>query len=83
MKPIINKLKIIKNKRVMNPDRHFVYKFEWYNANELVYSEMRLIQSDDMNLPEENYNIQEMVEHKNFCCATIDYNTMIFEEIEV
>jgi hypothetical protein len=83
MKPIVNKLKIIKNTRVLTSERHFVYKFEWYNNDTLLLSELRQIQASELNLPMESYEIQELVEHKNICCFTIDINTLLIDEVEV
>jgi len=83
MKPLVNRLKIIKNIRVITSDRHFVYKFEWYNNDDLLLFEIRQIQASDLNLPLESYNIQELVNHKNLCCFSIDINTLFIEEVEV
>lgn len=83
MKPVVNKLKIIKNTRVLTSERHFVYKFEWYYNDTLLLSELRQIQASDLNLPIESYEIQELVAHKNTCCFTIDINTLLIEEVEV
>lgn len=83
MKPLVNRLKITKNTRVLTSERHFVYKFEWYNNDDLLLFEIRQIQASDVNLPIESYEIQELAAHKNICCFTIDINTLLIEEVEV
>jgi|688.fasta_scaffold01939_22 hypothetical protein len=81
MKKPCNRLKIAKNKIDVDSEGMFTYIFEWYNNEKLMIQEPYKIQSDNYGLPIENYNINEMIEHKQYCCLEIDSNTLKIEEI--
>jgi len=83
MKKPCNKLKIIKNKKSIDLNGHFDYMFEWYNNKKLLFEELKKIQADDHNLPIENYDLKEIIEHKQYCCFEIDTKNIIIEQIEL
>lgn len=76
MKQLCNKLKIIKNQNDIDVNRLMTYIFEWYNDETLILQEIRKIDIDHYNQPIENYNIDDMVQHKKHCCFEIDEITV-------
>lgn len=59
-----NKLIITKNERTVDSNNLFTYKFQWCNDAEVMFTELRKIESDEMMLPKETYSIDELKEHK-------------------
>jgi hypothetical protein len=53
------------------------------NGDNIIYSEIRKIDTDEMNLPRETYLIDELVDHKINCCLDIDKATFTVEEVNV
>jgi hypothetical protein len=78
-----DKLKITKNQRIVDASNLYTYKFEWMNGDNIIYSEIRKIDTDEMNLPRETYLIDELVDHKINCCLDIDKSTFTVEEVNV
>ena len=76
MKQLCNKLKIIKNQNDIDVNRLMTYIFEWYNDETLILQEIRKIDIDSNNQPIENYNIDDLVQHKKYCCFEIDEITV-------
>jgi hypothetical protein len=60
----INKLIITKNTKLVDSNNLFTYKFQWYNDTDLVLSEIRKVESDEMMTPKETYDVEELKEHK-------------------
>jgi hypothetical protein len=83
IKKTVTSLKITKNKRVANRDNMFTYMFEWINGDVVVWKEIRKISSDEMMLPLEIYDIEELIAHKQECCMLIDRASFIIETVEV
>lgn len=67
MKPIVNKLILDKSTGPRDSD-HTTYYFNWYNNDTLVLSEKMWIFYNDV--PMEQYNIDDMIEHRKGCCLT-------------
>lgn len=76
-----NFLKIVKNKRTIGLDGKFNYVFEWCYDDTILIKEVYKISLNEYNLPIENYDLNEMIEHKNHCCLIIDDINIIEEEI--
>ena len=76
-----NKLTIVKNQRVLNSSNQFKYTFEWKYDDKILIKESICLPADDYNLPIENYNIDELIEHKKHCCLEIE--DIIVEEITI
>jgi hypothetical protein len=83
IKKPVTKLKITKNKRIADKDNMFTYMFEWINGYTLVWKEILKIQADQMMLPVETYNLDDIISHKISCCMTIDPATLEIETIEL
>jgi uncharacterized Fe-S cluster-containing protein len=79
----VTKLIIRKNKRVVDRDNHFTYVFDWYSGDQLVYREPRKMNCDELMMPVELYDLDEVLAHKIECCMNIDLKTFIIEEVEV
>ena len=82
-KKVATKLTIKKNKRVLDKNNQFNYVFEWYNGNKIVMKEIVKIASDEYNLPIEDYDVNEMIEHKEYCCLTINKSSFVVQEVEL
>jgi hypothetical protein len=80
---VVTKLVILKNKRILGADNHFVYAFDWYSGDEKVYRELKKVQADELLLPDERYNLEELIAHKIECSMDINRETLIIEEIDV
>jgi len=76
-----NLLRIVKNKKVLNPEKSFNYVFEWYNDDELLRKEVYKVSVDEYNMPIEDYDTTEMIEHKKDCCMIIE--DINIEEVEI
>jgi hypothetical protein len=83
MKQDCNRLKIVKNKKTTDANGMFNYVFEWYQDNKMLYQEIHKIDADIYNTPIENYNIEDMIEHKQYCCLNIDPINIKIEETEL
>jgi len=78
-----NRLKIIKNKINIDSEKMFTYIFEWCDDDKLIIQELYKIQTDFYNNAIENYNINELILHKQYCCLEINLNTIKIEEVEI
>lgn len=67
MKPTVNKL-ILDKSTGPNETDHTTYYFNWYYDDTLVLSEKMWIFYND--IPMEQYNIDDMIEHRKGCCLT-------------
>ncbi len=80
------KLKLVKNKRVAIPQNHnvyaFRYTFEWYNGTTKVNSEKLLVPADEYLLPDEDYDMDDIIEQKKGAGVTFADGFSI-EEVEV
>jgi len=83
IKQPVNKLKITKNKTTTDKDNMFTYMFTYLNNDVVVWKEIRKIPSDEMMLPVENFNVEEIIAHKQQCCMTIDRESLVIETVEV
>jgi hypothetical protein len=83
IKKTVTLLKITKNKRVADRDNMFTYMFEWINGDVLVWKEIRKISADELMLPLENYDVEEIILHKQECCMLIDRESLIIETVEL
>jgi hypothetical protein len=77
------RLVIKKNKRVVDSQNHFTYRFEWYNNDQLLYREIRKLNTDDFMTPIEDYDVDELIDHKIICCLIIDKTTFVVDEEEI
>jgi len=78
----ITKLRVIKNKKTTDKHGEFVYVFEWMYNDTIEFQEIKKISSDIYNRPQEDYDIQEIIEHKKLCCCIIN-GDLIIEQIEI
>lgn len=83
IKHTVTKLKITKNKRTTDKDNMFTYMFTFINDETVVWKEILKISADEMMLPVENYDVEEIIAHKQKCCMIIDRETLIIETVEV
>lgn len=81
IKKNVNKLKIVKNKKSTDSNGMFNYVFEWFDNDEMILQEVRKIMADIYNTPVENFDIEELINHKKDCCMIID--EINIEEIEL
>lgn len=83
VKSISNKLVIKKNKRVLDNNNQFNYVFEWYDNQTIVMKEILKISANEYNLPEESYDINELIDHKIDCCLDIDKSNFVVETVDL
>lgn len=83
IKKSVNRLVITKNKRTTDKDNLFTYMFEWKNNDDIIWKELLKISADEMLLPVENYDIEEIIAHKQQCCMNIDRESLVIENVEI
>jgi hypothetical protein len=81
IKKKVNKLKITKNKKATDSNGQFSYVFDWYNDDEMVLQEVRKLMADIYNIPIENFDIADLIDHKKHCC--MDIEAINIEEVEI
>lgn len=77
----VDKLKITKNKKTTDNNGQFNYVFDWLDGEELVLQEVKKIMADIYNLPIEDFNLEDIIDHKKYCC--MDIETLNIEEVEI
>jgi hypothetical protein len=77
----VNKLKIVKNKKSTDSSGMFNYVFEWFDGDEMILQEVKKIMADIYNMPLENFDLEEIINHKKDCCMVID--ALNIEEVEL
>lgn len=77
----VSKLKIVKNKKSTDSSGMFNYVFEWYDEDQMILQEVRKIMADIYNMPVENFDLEELINHKKDCCMIID--DLNIEEVEL
>lgn len=67
----------------LDSDRHFTDKYEWFYPNgDLIFREVRKVQSNDSGERVDNFNLEEKLEMIQQCCLIIDRNNFTIEEIK-
>lgn len=77
----VDTLKITKNKKSTDANGQFNYVFDWFDGDELVFQEVRKIMADIYNLPVEDFNLEDIIDHKKHCCMNIE--TLNIQEVEI
>lgn len=55
------------------------FTFDWTNKNGRVFSEKLLLAVDRNNFLTQQFNVQEYIEHKQYCCIRLADNFIVQE----